>query len=136
MISKEEAFSFDFLKQVRSEIDGLDADSIFRDYSVTFPDGMGKVPVLELCGVFEKETSFEDKVRVARYCMLNKRVVIAYDGEVLETVLMNDYNADFDAFKVFSDYPFALMFLIQTCFVAKLKNSIPPSKNISATMAE
>lgn len=130
-MESQEIFSFEFIKAAQKEINGLDAEKVFEGYEIEFPSGMGKVPVLEMCSVFEKEPSFEDKVRITRHCLLNKQVTIKLNGSTLDTILMNDFNVDFDVFKVFSDHPFALMFIIQTCFVSKLKNSMPPSKNTS-----
>ena len=126
-----ETYSYDFIETLNS-LDKLAPKDILGAYSVTFPAGMSKVPILELCAIFEKEPSFEDKVRLTRHCIIGKPVEIAYKGEVKQTVLLNDFNADFDVFPVFTEHPFALMLLIQTCFAAQLKNSLPPSINISA----
>ena len=135
-MNTSESFDFSFLSKARDELEKLGPENILGRYEVSFPEGLSTVPILELCSIFEAEPSFNDKVRVTRHCILDKNIEIKFDGKPLETIRVTDFNVDFNAFKIFKDHPFALMFLVQTCFLAVVKNSIPLSKSTSAPKAE
>ena len=72
-------------------------------------------PILEILRAMDDPYGLETSERITKYCLMNKIVVMKYDGTEIGKFVINDIDNSWDSFDVFKAYPLALQFIMNTC---------------------
>lgn len=110
----------------------IEAASDLGAFSVDVEGGFAKVPPLEIVRCLEKGIGqdLDSMERVARYCLLGRKVTVYYGGEVIGSPFqMNGLNDDWGAFDVFEESPLALQYIFSLCMAHIIKKSVPRRKS-------
>lgn len=113
-------------------------EGILDGYEVEFPQDLNSLDPLFLIQRATLKATFEQQVELTVALILNKLVRFKLWGEAIGEIQLNTASPSaFAAFPVFEQHPMALQFLIRTCYVTTLKNSLPPlNASQSAAMKE
>lgn len=105
---------------------GLDVQytSLFK---ITFPDGMNKASVLEICRVMQAP-SLENRIKLMKLCIAGKNVEVTCPNGEIEKFCMTNPEDSLDAFPLFEKEPFALIALADSVYGYILKKSWRLSK--------
>ena len=122
------------------DLDKAIADSANLDkYTIDVEGGFGKIPPLEIVRALDRGISqdIETTERIARYCIIGRRVTVYYGGEAVGSpFVMNGMSDDWGAFDVFEESPLALQYLFSLCMAYMLKKSTPRQKSTRAAAAK
>jgi len=110
----------------------LEAASNLDAFSVDIEGGFGKIPPLEIVRALDRgvHQDLETSSKIAKYCILGKRVTVYYGGEVVGSpFVLNGMDDDWGIFDAFEQAPLALQFLFSLCLANMLKKSMPRQKS-------
>jgi hypothetical protein len=115
----------DFIEEGLSNLGEFSFELINGDNS---PAKINMPPVIEIIKSlnFEKTLETEQTERLTRYCLLNRIVIVKYNGEELGRFIFNDLDSSWENYQVLVDNPLALQFIINVCISEVIKKSIPP----------
>jgi len=116
------SYNRDFSDQTQNElIEYISDPKKFEEYTIEFPEGLADPPTREVCKVFEIGYSFDNKERLAKYCILHKEVRVLLEGKVAGGFRMNSLTDEWDLFPVIKDHPMSLNLLIDVCMAQLIK---------------
>lgn len=96
-------------------------------FKITFPDGMNKASVLEICRVMQAP-SLENRIKLMKLCIAGKNVEVTCPNGEVETFCMTNPEDSLDAFPLFDKEPFALIAIADSVYGYILKKSWRLSK--------
>lgn len=112
-------------------------EGVLDGYEVEFPQDLNTLDPLFLIQRASLKATFEQQVELTKALICNKLIRFKLWGETIGEIQLNSIDTAFAAFPLFEQHPMALQFLIRTCFVTSLKNSLPPlNASQSAAMKE
>ena len=106
-------------------------------FKVTFPDGINKASVLEICRIMQAP-SLENRVKLMKLCIVGKNVEVTCPNGDVETFCMTNAEDSLDAFPLFDKEPFALVAIANSLYGYILKKSwrLSTPKEAAAKNAE
>lgn len=114
----------DYSEGLQKVIDSFkDGKSYANQFKIELPDGINTASTLEICRIMEK-AELEDKVHLARVCLLKKNVVVTCPNGEVEKFYMSNMNDSFDAFPLFEKEPYALTAIADCVYGYILKKSL------------
>lgn len=133
-------YGLEYVKKVGEEASALaDLKAQRPLYEINVPDGFAEVPVQEMCRMLdasgENGLSFDDKLLLARYMTLGRRVEVFLDGKLIGAAQMSGMRDMLDAFPVWKEHHPAFNVLMNVCEAYLLKKSLPPRKGPQAGAA-
>lgn len=117
----------DYAQGLQTIIDSYKGDKSYANqFKIELPDGMNTASTLEICRIMEK-ADLEDKIHLARICLLKKNVVVTCPNGEVEKFYMSNLNDSFDAFPLFAKEPLALTAIADCVYGYILKKYVRPS---------
>ncbi len=106
-------------------------------FEVTFPDGINKASVLEICRIMQAP-SLENRVKLMKLCIVGKNVEVKCPNGDVEKFCMTNAEDSLDAFPLFEKEPFALIAIANSLYGYILKKSwrLSTPKEAAAKNAE
>ena len=106
-------------------------------FKVSFPEGINKASVLEICRIMQAP-SLDNRVKLMRLCIAGKNVEVTCPNGDVETFCMTTPDDSLDAFPLFEKEPFALVAIANSLYGHILKKSwrLSKPKEAAAEKAE
>ena len=101
-------------------------------FKIDVPDGLNTASVLELCRMIQEPMSFEQRVRMARICLVGKNVTVTCPNGEKESFCLGSVDAGLEGIPLFQKEPAALIAIADAVQGYLLKKYLRPSRGNGA----
>lgn len=97
-------------------------------FKIDVPDGLNTASVLEICRMIQEPMSFEQRVRMARICLVGKNVTVTCPNGEKESFCLGSVDAGLEGIPLFQKEPAALIAIADAVQGYLLKKYLRPSR--------
>ena len=107
-------------------------ESYLDQFKIDVPDGLNTASVMEICRMIQDPMSFDQRVRMAKICLVGKNVTVTCPNGEKESFCLGSVDAGLEGIPLFQKEPAALMAIADAVQGYLLKKYLRPSRGNGA----